>query len=348
MTGPDPTQTPTTEIQNDYEVTGNFWAQQNATVAGNLAVTGTSTFTGGSTYTGPITAPSLLLNDATTHTVTLQEPSTLAANRILNIPLLTGTSTIDVLELAQTITAVKTFTAVPVFPVGGITLKGTSFNNTIQSLAAQGQASALTIDDVGAATGYIWTFAAAQSVAGVLSRADAATVTGSTIHAGILNIKNLDGSTLATSAGAGVFGISTTATFGSPGQLSLVTEVANNNTKTDSCEFEVVLPVNYVAGSAISVNVGQKITIGSGTLSVKSLTVDAFLVAADGTVGSNLGPAGQTLTNAGGVLNFAITPTGLVAGNKLLIQMQTVLTETAASAVHANLTSVTVTTTTQM
>lgn len=171
-------------------------------------------------------------------------------------------------------------------------------------------------------------------------------ISGVVIHNSILTVKNLAGTTLTASAGAGVFGLSTTATFGSPAQLSLVTEVANSNTKTDACEFEVTLPAKYVAGSAISVNIGQKITIGAGTLSVKSLTVDAFLMAADGTAGSNLGPAAGTLTNTQGTLAFAITPTGLVAGNKLLIQIQTVLTETAASNVTANLTSITVTTST--
>lgn len=339
---PSPGTVPTTTLQNDFEVTGNMWCDSNLTVSGTTTQTGQQTFT-----VAPI-APGYVLTDATTHKVTLQEPSTLAANRILNIPLLTATSTIDVLELAQTISAVKTFSAVPIFPAGGASFLGTSFNDTVKALAAQGQASTLTIDDVGGATGYIYTMTAAQAAAGVLSRADMVTETNVVINKGILHLKNLDGSTLGTSASAGKFGLSTTATFGSPAQLSLVTEAANNNTKTDACEFEVLLPPDYVAGSAINVVIGQAITIGGGTLSTKSLTVDAFLVADDGTVGSNLGPAAQNMTTTQGNLTFAITPTNLVAGNKLLIQLQTILTETMSSNVTANLTSVAVKTSVKM
>lgn len=229
-----------------------------------------------------------------------------------------------------------------------IILKGTSFNDTIQAISTQAQASSLTVDDIGGAAGFIHTFTSAQAAPGVLSRADAVTETGVTIKRGILDGRYLDGSVLAPSAGAGKLGIGTTATFGSPATLSLVTEVANSSTKTDDVEYEVTLPPDYVAGSAITVAVTQAITIGAGTLSTKTLTVDAFKVAADGTVGSNLGPAAQNLTNASSTLSFAITPTGLVAGDKLLIQLQTVLTETGASNVTANLTSINITSSVKM
>jgi len=280
----------------------------------------------------------------TSHTATIKVQSTLGQTTTVTLP--DGGSATDTIA---TVKATNNFTGANIFSLAnGIQLAGTSHNDTLIALAAQGQGTTLTLEDVGGATGYIYTMTAAQTAAGVLSRADMVTEVGDTLLSGILNIKNIDGTTLANAAGAGVFGISTTATFGSPAQLSLVTEVANNNTKTDSCEFEFTLPPDYVAGSAINVNVGQNITIGGGTLSTKTLTVDAFKVAADGTVGSNLGPAAQTLTNSQGTLVFAITPTGLVAGNKLLIQLQTVLTETAMSNVHANLTSVTVTSNVKM
>ncbi len=164
----------------------------------------------------------------------------------------------------------------------------------------------------------------------------------------LLDGKYLDGTSLASAAAAGKLGIGTTATFGSPATLSLVTEAANNNTKTDNVEYEFTLPPDYVAGSAITVAVTQAITIGGGTLSVKTCTVDVFKMAADGTAGSNIGPAGQNMTTSSSTLSFAVTPTGLVAGNKLLIQIQTVLTETAASAVTANLTDIAVQTSVKM
>ncbi len=275
---------------------------------------------------------------------TLKQLATLGQATTFSLPD-PGAST----DTVATLAAANAFTGVNSFSLAnGIVLKGTSHDDTIKAAAATGQAVALTVHDVGGATGEIYTMTASQTAAGVLSRADMVTETSVRIGSRILECKNLAGTTITASAGAGVFGLSTTATFGSPSQLSLVTEAANNNTKTDSCEFEIVLPPDYVAGSAIDVAVTQAITIGGGTLSAKTLTVDAFKVAADGTVGSNLGPAAGTLTNSSTTLHNAITPTGLVAGNKLLIQLQTVLTETASSNVTANLTDIAVTTSVKM
>ncbi len=306
---------------------------------------GANTFSGVNTFTAvPIFPLGGITLKGTSFNGTLKQLATLGQATTFSLPD-PGAAT----DTVATVGAGNAFTGVNTFSLAnGLGLKGTSFNDTLIAKSTQGQASVLTLHDVGAATGEIYTMAAAQTAAGVLSRADMVTETGVVINKGILHIKNLAGTTMAASAGAGVFGLSTTATFGSPAQLSLVTEAANNNTKTDSCEFECVLPPDYVAGSAISVNVGQAITIGGGTLSVKTLTVDAFKMAADGTAGSNLGPAGQNLTTSNTTLVYAITPTGLVAGDKLLIQMQTVLTETASSNVTANLTSVSVTTSVKM
>lgn len=202
-----------------------------------------------------------------------------------------------------------------------------------------------TVPDAGANASFVL-LQGGQSVAGVLSRADMATETGDAISRKILEVKNLDGSVLAASAASGKFGISTTATFGSPATLALVSEVANNNTKTDAFEFEFVLPPDYVAGSAITVNIYSQVQIGAGTLgATKTLTVDAFLVGVNGTgtVGSNLGPSAGTLSATAGNQAFSITPTGLVAGNKLLIQVQSAMQETAASNITLDISDVNVT-----
>ncbi len=252
-------------------------------------------------------------------------------------------------DTVATLKAANVFTGATTFSLAqGVGLVGTSQTATIKAVAGLGQATALTVDDPGATTGFIPTLAVAQVANGQLSRADMITETAVTIWRSILRVKNLAGTTLTGSAGAGVFGLSTTATFGSPATLTLLTETANNNTKTDWCEFEFVLPPDYVAGSAINVNVNGSVTIGSGTLSVQTVTCDAFLCAAAGTVGTNLGPIAQNLVNGGSTLAFSITPTGLVAGNKLLIQLQTVLTETSTHAVTANLNDISVTTSVKM
>lgn len=163
---PTPGSVPTTQFDNDLVVTGNLWPEGNVNITGNLVVGGSQTITGGTVFTGAIQAPSLILTDSGTHTVTLQEPSSLAANRILNVPLLTATSTIDVLELAQTISAVKTFSAIPLLPLGGETFIGTTHNTTLLALNAMGQATVVTIPDPGASTANVVLDAGTATIGG--------------------------------------------------------------------------------------------------------------------------------------------------------------------------------------
>src|SRR3990167_9206698 len=47
-------------------------------------------------------------------------PGAIVANRVLNLPLITGTDTLAVLGLAQTFSAVKTFSAIPVMSGGAV------------------------------------------------------------------------------------------------------------------------------------------------------------------------------------------------------------------------------------
>lgn len=161
-------------------------------------------------------------------------------------------------------------------------------------------------------------------------RADLTAQTGQKYYRELTLLRTLAGLPLDGTGGAGLFAVSTTATFGSPAAISLIGESTQNNTKTDAYEFEFTLPPEYVAGGAITVNVTANVS-GSGTLgTTKTLTCDAFKVAAaDGTVGSNLGPAAQVLaTGAATTKSFTVTPTGLVAGDKLLIQVQASINET--------------------
>ena len=331
-----PTTTPTTTIRNDYEITGNTWCD------GNLRVAGSTTFAGGTSYSGPITGPSIILT-GTSFNGTLQVPPSLGQATTFALPD-AGNAT----DTVATLRANNTFLGTNKFPISGIVLSGTSFNDTLKALAAQGQATALTLDDPGNAVGYVYTMLAAQTAPGVLSRADMVTETGDKVFRSLLGVRNLDGSVLAASAASGKFGITTTASFGSPVNLLLTSETATSNTKTDVCEFEYMLPPDYVAGSAITVNISSNVT-GGGTLTTNSLTVDAFLVAAAGTVGTNLGPGAGTLTQ-GAVNNqgFSITPAGLVAGNKLLIQIQTAITESTGGTINANITDINIATNVKM
>jgi hypothetical protein len=147
--------------------------------------------------------------------------------------------------------------------------------------------------------------------------------------------KNTDGSALAAAAAAGKFGQSIT--LGT--SQYLVSEAANNNTKTDDAICEYVLPANYVAGANLTVTVNASIT-GSGTLSTKTANVKAYLNANNGTQGSNLGSGAAAITAAGADIAFTITGTTLTPGAKLTFELETVLTETASSNMVANINSV--------
>ncbi|MES2453883.1 MAG: hypothetical protein V4610_25285, partial [Pseudomonadota bacterium] len=74
--------------------------------------------------------------------------------------------------------------------------------------------------------------------------------------------KNSDGTSLGAGA-AGKFTIALTA--GTSGPL-LTTEAANGNTKTDTVDFEFVMPRNYIAASNVTLSVNAFYTPGAGTV----------------------------------------------------------------------------------
>lgn len=78
----------------------------NVTLSGNLTLSGTNTFTGTSNTFN--TANLLIQNPAATFQYTITSAA-ITANRVLNLPLITGTDTLVVLGLAQTFTAAITF-----------------------------------------------------------------------------------------------------------------------------------------------------------------------------------------------------------------------------------------------
>jgi hypothetical protein len=93
-------------------------------------------------------------------------------------------------------------------------------------------------------------------------------------------------------------------------------------TSDEKCAFEFVLPQEYRAGSAITLRAkaGILTTISDGTL---TLDVECWKDAGDGTVGSDIcATAAQdinSLTMAN--VDFTITPTGVVPGDKLIFRL---------------------------
>lgn len=153
-------------------------------------------------------------------------------------------------------------------------------------------------------------------------------------------MRNDDGTVLTASASAGKFGI-TNGTHSAPA-LKLVTEAANNNTKTDYMCAVITVPPEYVAGSNLTVAVTVSRT-GSGTPGTNTIDVEAYELGTDGAVGSDIcATAAQNFAASATTRNFTITGTNLVAGDKLLFYFTAVLQETASSALTGNILDISV------
>ena len=131
--------------------------------------------------------------------------------------------------------------------------------------------------------------------------------------------RNITGAALAAAAVAGVFGY--TATLGTFD--GLVTEAANNNTKTDAAMYEYVIPPDYIAGQNLTVNVNTTITIGSGTLSAKTVQVKAYPITAAGVMSADIGPGAATTiaANTATTTPFTLTGTNLVPGQRVMLEV---------------------------
>lgn len=148
---------------------------------------------------------------------------------------------------------------------------------------------------------------------------------------------NSDGGVLAAAASSGKFGITVTAGT----TMSLVTEAANSNTKTDIVQYEYIIPSSYVAATNLTVTANTGYTLGSGTVGTHTLAAAAYLTATDGTQGATLiATAAQTVAAANGDVTFTITGATLTAGNHLLLKLTLVIQDTAGSNITANLNSV--------
>lgn len=150
--------------------------------------------------------------------------------------------------------------------------------------------------------------------------------------------RNITGAALAAAAAANVFGYSITLAT----SFALVTEAANSNTKTDAAMLEFVVPPEYIAGQNLTVTVNVGVVIGSGTLTTKTVAVNAYRTVAAGTQAADIcATTAITLTsNAATDYAFTITGTSLVPGDRIVLKVTVAITETAASNVTAVVNSV--------
>ena len=138
------------------------------------------------------------------------------------------------------------------------------------------------------------------------------------------------GATAGTPAGA--FGI----TYGTHGTASplVVGEAASGNTKTDKARFQFPLPPEYVSGETVTLRVRCKEAVGAATVST---TIDAEVYENDkdgapaGSPTDLCATAAQDVTDTIGNKDFTVTPTGLVAGDMLDVELTGVTTDTGGT-----------------
>jgi hypothetical protein len=142
------------------------------------------------------------------------------------------------------------------------------------------------------------------------------------------------GQPLGSAAGtpAGAFGI----TYGTHGTASpvVVGEAASGDVTTDKARFQFPLPPEYVSGESVTLRVRCKEGVGAATVST-SIDAEVFENDKDGVPAGSptdlCATAAQDVTPTIGNKDFVITPTGLVAGDMLDIELTGVTTDTGGT-----------------
>jgi hypothetical protein len=142
---------------------------------------------------------------------------------------------------------------------------------------------------------------------------------------------------LTASAPSGGFGISRTAGT----SLVLSAEATSSNTKTDTVNFEFVLPDTYVAGAALPIVIDANYT-GSGTVTTTSIECKVSLMGVTGaqTVVYDSTQAGPTATATHYTFNVPVADTvNFVPGSVIQLTITMIVT-TSAGALTGQINSV--------
>ncbi len=125
-------------------------------------------------------------------------------------------------------------------------------------------------------------------------------------------------------------------------QLLILGEVSNGTVGADTEVsvgwFEFQLPPEYVAGGDISIRAGVDV-VGAGALGTCTIDFSAYLQnKLTGAVGSDLVTTAATAISATEAYKtFVVTPTGLVAGDLLIVKMTTSVDNTNSTAIQAQI-----------
>jgi len=122
-------------------------------------------------------------------------------------------------------------------------------------------------------------------------------------------------------------------------QLWINGEVAISETEVSVGYVTFTLPENYVAAGTITLRAFVDVQ-GAGTLGTCTVDFSAYkMTLATGAVGSDLVTTDATaVTATGAAADFTVTPTGLAAGDKLVVKLTTSIEESAGSDIHAVIT----------
>lgn len=117
-------------------------------------------------------------------------------------------------------------------------------------------------------------------------------------------------------------------------------EATVNETELSAGLFSFVLPENYVSGGTITLIASALVTLAGDAANDAASTIDMEcrkVTKTTGAVGSDLvTTAATTLATAGADYSFTVTPTSLVAGDKLVCKLATSVVETAGGTGAAN------------
>lgn len=132
----------------------------------------------------------------------------------------------------------------------------------------------------------------------------------------LTDLRDVAGLALVVSEVAGSFNIN----FGT-NLMSLIGEVANNETEVSVAWGTFIIPDNYVPGGAITLRARTTVS-GAGTSNVSTIDCEVYKQE-DGAVGSDLNEtAAQEITeDAWGNFDYVVTATGLKAGMKLTYKL---------------------------
>lgn len=169
---------------------------------------------------------------------------------------------------------------------------------------------------------------------GVFVVSGAAAVSSPVQKLSLLAFRNVDGTPITTTQTAGKFAysvvsaspVSSPPTAGGP--VVVLGEVTNNSGPvTDVMTAFFTLPPTYQSGANFNVLINARVLIVAGaTITTATVQPLVYLVAANGTLGANLGGAAQTITTSAVQYTFAVTGTGLVAGSQFRLDIAGVLT----------------------